>query len=141
LSAKELSVIGPHSRLTLQPYVRLLQANHAVDDALIAWRNQEKGTAISSNASGSHRLRRSKRLGNLLDARIYLIIHRFEDTVYYRRAAEEDFRLLSALQAGATLEQAIDSAFEHSTIPEEQRPTHLQSAFSYWMSMGWLIKV
>jgi hypothetical protein len=51
------------------------------------------------------------------DEGIYLILHGVEDTAYYRRAVE-DSRLLSGLQ-GATLELAIDGAFQQSAIPEE----------------------
>jgi len=140
LSSEDLSRVGPSSRLALQPYVRLVQANHPIDDALIAWRNRQEGGGMSSNASVSHSKQASQRIGKLREERIFLIVHRFEDTVYYRRADEEDFRLLHALQAGANLEEAIDSAFQHSAIPEEHRPVHLQSAFQYWTSMGWLTR-
>jgi hypothetical protein len=52
------------------------------------------------------------------DEGIYLILHRVEDTVYYRRAVEV-FRLLSALQQSATLELAVVGAFQQSAIPGE----------------------
>ena len=68
---------------------------------------------------------------------VHIAVHRFEDTVYYRRLAAEDYRLLQALQQGVTLGDAIDIAFNGSLIPENERPAYLQSAFAYWTSMGW----
>lgn len=70
--------------------------------------------------------------------RVYIVVHRHEDTVYYRRIAVEDYRLLLALQQGIALGEAIDLAFEESLIPEDERPAYLQSAFAYWTTMGWL---
>jgi hypothetical protein len=130
--------IGPQSRLTLQPYLRLLQVNHPVDDAVIAWRSPDRRGTTSNGALTKHLRPRSQRLRNLPREVVYLAVHRFEDTVYYRRLVAEDFRLLSALQLGATLEEAIDVAFEHTAMPEEEQPRHLQSAFQYWIAMGWI---
>jgi hypothetical protein len=138
LTAEALDQIGAQSPLTLQPYLRLLCANHAVDDAVILWRSQNAGTNSSNNAIASHRKGRTQRLRDLPRERIYLAVHRFEDTVYYRRVVSEDFNLLSTLQKGAPLEEAIEAAFKHSLMPEQDRPFHLRSAFRYWVAMGWI---
>jgi hypothetical protein len=138
LTSEAVNKIGPKSRLTLQPYLRLIQANHPIDDAVIALRNLDNGGNTSNRASTTHTTRRSRRLHKLRPETIYLAVHRFEDTVYYRRLVAEDFRLLSALQSGATLEEAIEAAFEPSTMRGEDRPRHLRSAFQYWIAMGWI---
>ncbi len=138
LTPEAFENIGPQSQLTLQPHLRLLQANHPIDDAVIAWRNQDSGANTSSNAMATHGSRRIRRLHNLPREDVYLAVHRFEDTVYYRRLLVEDYHLLSALQAGTVLEDAIETAFKHSLMPEEERPRHLQSAFQYWIEMGWI---
>jgi hypothetical protein len=130
--------IGPKSRLTLQPYLRLIQANHPIDDAVIALRNLDNGGNTSNSALTAHTTRRSRRLHKLRRETMYLAVHRFEDTVYYRRLVAEDFHLLSTLQSGSTLEEAIEAAFESSTMRGKDRPRHLQSAFQYWIAMGWI---
>jgi hypothetical protein len=140
LTPEAVGKIGPRSRLTLQPYLRLLQANHPVDDAVIAWRNPDSGGTTSNSALATHAKRHLRRLRNLPREDVYLAVHRSEDTVYYRRLVAEDFRLLSALQSNATLEEAIEVAFTHSTMRAEDQPRHLQSAFQYWIAMGWICR-
>jgi hypothetical protein len=60
--------------------------------------------------------------------------------VYYKQLGREDYQLLSALIAGASIGTAIDSAFEGSAIDDDQRVPFLQTAFQTWASLGWFIK-
>lgn len=137
LTTEQMQSIGEDSQLTLQPYLQLLSANHAVDDALIAVRRSQDDSVVSSNnASTGHTLRRRSKVKAKAET-IYIAVHRHEDTVYYRRIVREDFLLLSALREGRTLGEAIEAAFATSSILEQQQPAHLQSAFAYWTTMGW----
>jgi hypothetical protein len=130
--------IGAESRLTLQPHVRLVEAHFPVDDALIAVRNESGSRDTSSNnASTGHVSKRMRGLREMKREPVHIAVHRFEDSVYYRRLAAEDFRLLLALQQGIALGDAIDSAFDGSSIQENERPAYLQSAFAYWTTMEW----
>jgi hypothetical protein len=130
--------IGAESRLTLQPHIRLIEAHYAVDDALIAVRNESGSRDTSSNnASTGHVSRRSRVLREMKREPVHIAVHRFEDSVYYRRLAVEDYRLLLALQEGIALGDAIDITFDDSLILENERPAYLQSAFAYWTTMGW----
>lgn len=138
LSIEARSQVNAESQLTLQPHVRLVEAHYAIDDALIAVRNESGSRDTSSNnASTGHVSRRTRALREMKREAVYIAVHRFEDTVYYRRLAAEDYRLLLALQQGVALGEAIDIAFDGSLIPEHERPAHLQSAFAYWTNMGW----
>jgi hypothetical protein len=122
----------------LQPHVRLIEAHYAIDDALIAVRNECGSRDTSSNnASTGHVSKRARALREMKRENVHIAVHRFEDTVYYRRLAAEDYRLLLALQQGVALGDAIDIAFDGSLIPEDERPAYLQSAFAYWTNMGW----
>jgi hypothetical protein len=115
-----------------------VEASYAVDDSLIAVRRESGSRDTSSNnASTGHITRRLRALREMKRERVYIVVHRYEDTVYYRRIAGEDYRLLSALQQGVALGEAIDLAFDGSLIPEDERPAYLQSAFAYWTTMGW----
>lgn len=138
LTPEQLQEIDGSSKIALQPYVRLIEAHYAIDDALIALRSEESSDDISTNnASTGYVSRRRKRLKQMPREQIYIAVHRFEDTIYYRRLEREDCRMLLALAEGRTLEEAIEFAFAESAIPEEERPAHLQSSFAHWMSMGW----
>ncbi|MGC1869792.1 MAG: DNA-binding domain-containing protein [Acidobacteriaceae bacterium] len=138
LTVEARSQMGAESRLTLQPHVRLIEAHYAIDDALIAVRNESGSRDTSSNnASTGHVSKRTRALREMKRETVHIAVHRFEDTVYYRRLAVEDYRLLLALQQGVVLGDAIDIAFEGSLIPDEERPAYLQSAFAYWTNMGW----
>lgn len=138
LSVDARAQIGGESSLTLQPHVRLIEAHYAIDDALIAVRNESGSRDTSTNnASTGHVSKRRRALREMKRETVHIAVHRFEDSVYYRRLAAEDFRLLLALQQGVALGDAIDIAFDGSLIPEYERPAYLQSAFAYWTTMGW----
>lgn len=138
LTPDQFAAVDEESRLTLQPYLRLVEAHAAIDDALIALRN-ENGSSDSStnNASTGYVARRTRKLRALAREPLFIAVHRFEDSVYYRRIGREDFQLLRALERGATLGESIEAAFLDSALPEDERPAYLQSAFSYWAAMGW----
>jgi hypothetical protein len=139
LPVELLATISEETRIALQPHVFLLKLHHAVDDALIALRSDDgSSNSSSNNAKASRIVRRYRTISGLDCDLIYLAVHRFEDTVYYKRLGQEDFYLLRAIKDGKTLMEAIDAAFESSSMPEAERPGYLQSAFQHWMSLGWL---
>jgi hypothetical protein len=116
-----------------------LKLHHAVDNALIALRSDAGSNNSSSNsATASRMVRRFHAVSGVERETIYLAVHRYDDTVYYKRLSAEDFHLLHAIQQGRTLMDAIDAAFESSDMPEAERPGYIQSAFEHWMSLGWL---
>ena len=138
LTADEIARLDGDSHIALQPYLRLLAAPYAVDDALLAVREGSQPTGMqASNAVSIHLVRRA-RSRRLAREQIYLAVHRHDDTVYYKRLSREDFLLLRALEGGQSLGEAIDIAFVDSAIPESDRPALIQSAFHHWMQMGWL---
>jgi hypothetical protein len=137
-TADEIASLNADSCIAIQPYLRLLAAPYAVDDALLAVRDSahDSGTQ-ASNAVSIHLVRRT-RSRRPAQEQIYLAIHRHDDTVYYKRLSREDFLLLEALERGASLGDAIETAFRESTTPESDHPAIIQSAFHHWMQMGWL---
>jgi hypothetical protein len=138
LTVEARSQIDADSQLKLQPHLRLLKAHYPIDDALIAVRNESGSRDTSSNnASTGHVIKRTRALREMKRETVHIAVHRFEDTVYYRRLASEDYQLLLALRQGVALGDAIDIAFDSSLIPEDERPAYLQSAFAYWTTMGW----
>lgn len=138
LTSEEIASINDNSRLALQPYLRLVEAPYAVDDALLAVRDATHAAGTTaSNAVSIHLVRRT-RYRKPRREQIYLAVHRHDDTVYYKRLAREDYLLLKGLERGETLGDAIEAAFIDSSIPEPDRPAYIQSVFHYLMQMGWL---
>jgi hypothetical protein len=138
LTTEALAHTDAASRLTLQPFVRLVRAHYAVDDALIAVRSESGSSNGSSNsASTGYTARRARAIRLWPREEVYLAVHRHEDSVYYKRLSAEDYRILAALQDGRTLMKSIELGFASSSMPEEQRPGYLQSAFRHWMDLGW----
>jgi hypothetical protein len=138
LTADEIASLDGYSYIALQPYLRLLAAPYAVDDALLAVREGSQPSGMqASNAVGIHLVRRT-RSRRPVQEQIFLAVHRHDDTVYYKRLSREDFLLLQALEQGQSLGEAIEAAFVDSATPESDRPAIIQSAFHHWMQMGWL---
>ncbi len=138
LSPDEIASLNADSHIALQPYLRLIAAPYAVDDALLAIRDSAHDSGSqASNAVGIHLVRRT-RSRHPAHEQIYLAIHRRDDTVYYKRLSREDFLILEALERGDTLGEAIEAAFRESAAPESEHPAIIQSAFHHWMQMGWL---
>jgi hypothetical protein len=141
LDADDLVSINEDSQLRLQPYLRLLELHYPVDDLLIELRNESGSSDSSSNNASIARKRKTvRKVAALEPEEIYLALHRHENSVYYKRLHREDYRLLQSLIAGSSLGNAIDTAFEDSSIPDDERTPFLQAAFQTWASLGWFIR-
>lgn len=138
LTPEALAGVDGDTRIALQPYLRFVRAHYAVDDILIAVRNESgSSNGSSNNASTGYAARHLRKIRSMPREDVYLAVHRHDDSVYYKHLLPEDFRILKSLQSGSTLSQALDAGFEASTIPVEQRTSYLQSAFRHWMELGW----
>ena len=140
LQAQDLTNANPATlRLKLQPYVRLLDLRYPVDDLLLAVKGKNQDDAdFASNAFGEkHRRKRVAAVARLKPAPIFLVVHRADYFVYFRRIEGEEFRILSALRAGKTLERAIAGAFRGSAIPVDERAGNVAEWFHNWSALGW----
>ncbi|GGA67913.1 hypothetical protein GCM10011507_19230 [Edaphobacter acidisoli] len=138
LAPEMLLGVGEDSQIALQPYLGFVRAHYAVDDALLAVRSETgSSNGSSNNASTGYIARKLRTIRSLPREDVFLAVHRHDDSVYYKRLSREDFQILSALRDGKTLGEAIESGFDGSDTPEDQRPAYLQSAFAHWMELGW----
>lgn len=138
LGPKKLAAISENSALRLQPYLRLLALRYPVDDLLLQVRTEDGSAASAANSANIARKRRHVRqVAALAPKPIHLAVHRHENTVWYKPLSPEEFALLSALQAGQSLGQALELALAPSPIPEDQRPAFLEEAFATWSMLGW----
>ena len=72
--------------------------------------------------------------------RICLAVHRFNDSVYYRRIERESFALLSTLRAGASVAEAVTRAFEKSKLTPEGQADMLRESFAHAAELGWFCR-
>jgi hypothetical protein len=125
-------------KLELQPYVRLLDFAYPVDDLLLAVRKEEEDTDFASNAFSEKRKKKHVRaVAKLKPQPIYLVVHRIDNSVYFRRIALEEFAVLAALRKGKSLAKALEAAFRKSKMPPEEHAAVVQKYFQTWATLGW----
>jgi hypothetical protein len=131
------SQAGDGLRLHLQPYVRLLSLRYPVDDLLLDVRKDED-TEVASNAFREvHKRKKIRAVARLKPAQIFLVVHRLDNSVYFRRIEAEEFAILSEIRKGKTLGKAIELALRKTKIPPQERAARIQEWFRNWSSMGW----
>jgi hypothetical protein len=115
-----------------------LSFHYPADDLLLEVRKTEEDTDFASNAfTEHHKRKRVRAVAKLKPGRIFLAVHRIDNSVYFRRLELEEFLILTALRQGKTLSAAVESAFRKSTIALEQRPLQVQTWFQTWATLGW----
>jgi len=139
LKPEDLASANPAKlRLRLQPYVQLLDLRYPVDDLLLEVRKGDDDTEVASNAfSERHHQKRVSAVAKLKPSPIFLVVHRMDDSVYFRRLQREEFAILSALRSGKPLKTAVENALRASSIPSDERAANVQHWFQTWAALGW----
>ena len=128
-------------RLGLQPYLTFLACDYPVDNYLLAVRRREEPRGEASNAVAERVPRKKmKKLKLPEPQKTYLVVHRLDYSVWYKRLTPEAYRLCTALKKGVPLQPAIERAFHGKTADEATGAT-LQSWFAQWASFGWFCRV
>jgi hypothetical protein len=138
LTAEEAQNIGPDSRLSLQPHLQLLELSYPVDTLVLAVKKGAPETEIVSNAATRLEAKTRLKLPSMRQQRVWLAVHRYEDSVYYRRLRREVFLLLSSLHSGTTVSEAVGHAFEKAKLNVEQQAAVLRESFAHASELGWL---
>ncbi len=136
LSQDDLLALGPDPRFELQPHIRLLELSYPVDDLLLRVRSEEAETDIVSNAVSERTRLTSRRRRLPGKEHIFLAVHRFDNSVYFKRIDKEAFTILCALRDGKSLSDAVD-AVDWSGRPIEAASADVQRWFAYWSAQGW----
>ena len=140
LTEADLPALGPDPHFQLQPHIRLLDLNYPVDDLLIKVRSELEESDIVSNAVTERTHSRSRRRRLPKPERIFLAVHRADNTVYFKRIDKEAFTILAALRDGMTLSNAVDEV-DWSGRNIEEAMADVQKWFAYWSAAGWFCKV
>jgi hypothetical protein len=139
LSEADLPALGPDPHFQLQPHIRLLDLHFPVDDLLIKVRSELEESDIVSNAVTKRVHSRSRRRRLPKPERIFLAVHRADNTVYFKRIDQQAFAILSALRDGKTLSSAVDELDWNGRNVEEAM-MDVQKWFAYWSAAGWFCK-
>ena len=128
-------------RLALQPYLSLLELGYAVDDFLIAVKKREsnvlRGEASTAVDSGPTARARRKRIRPPKRQKVYLVVHRHDNMLYYKRLDPEAFAILSALNRGATVEDACVEPVNASVRTDIDWSAQIKEWFDNWSALGW----
>ncbi len=124
-------------RLRLQPHLSLLRLHYELDRFLIRIKRAEGRSGQASNAFQERRARLRRRLKRQLRPQtLFLAVHRYQETVYYKRLEPGQFRLLSVLQSNGTMAEACEAAF-HATGAPHDLANRIKAWFETWASLGW----
>jgi Putative DNA-binding domain len=144
LGIPEMRQLGPESTVSLQPHLQLLNLFYPVEELVLAVRKGAPEADVASNAITVHtsdnRRRLAQPLPRMRRANIYLAVHRFENSVYYRRVEREAFLLLSALKQELPLAVALEKAFADSSFAEEMQAIKIQQYFAHASELGWFCR-
>jgi hypothetical protein len=129
--------LRPESTLRLQPHLQLLDLQHPVDEIVLAVHKATPEIDIASNAVSAHRQATEVMVPEVSMWNIQLAVHRFDNSVYYRRIDREEFLLLADLRDGDSIAMAIERAFEGSKLGPEEQATRIQDYFAHASELGW----
>jgi hypothetical protein len=137
LGWEDFAGLGTDSTLRLQPHLQLLDLRYPVDEVVLAVRKLTPEIDIVSNAASERRQLSEVALSEVPRSSVYLAVHRFEDSVYYRRIDREEFLLLADLRDGDPVAMAIERAFEGSKLALDLQAARVQDYFAHASELGW----
>ena len=124
-------------RLGFQPYLTFLACDYPVDNFILAVRRREEPRGEASNAVTERTSRRTaKKLKLPRPEKIYLAVHRQENSVWYKRLEPEAYLICCSLRKGLPLQAACERAFGRRKSDAAFGAT-LQTWFAQWASFGW----
>ncbi len=126
--------------LHFQPYLSFLECDYPVDDFVISVRRREEPRGEASNAISERRHRaKSKKVKLPGPEKSYIVVHRHEFGVWYKRLTPEAYRLCRALQRGLPLQTACERALGRKK-PDDTFSTNLHNWFRQWAQFGWFCR-
>ncbi|WP_263408991.1 HvfC/BufC N-terminal domain-containing protein [Terriglobus tenax] len=140
LSSEDLASLGPDKTLALQPHLQLLELSYPVDELVLAVHRNAPAKDIVSNTSVTHKHRDKLSLPSIRRKTLYLAVHRFDDSVYYRRIDREAFLLLTALRDGSAIMDALQAVLAGKKQKPEYTVAKIQECFTHASELGWFCR-
>jgi hypothetical protein len=142
LGPGDLLELGPDFRVRLQSHIRLLGLKYPVDDLRIQVNSADEERGAASNAALKQKHDKTiRRAIHLTPDRIFVAVHRLDETVYYRRLAHEEYLVLEAISRQISIREAIEGAFEASSASVEEQQAMLEEWFANWARLAWLCPI
>ena len=125
-------------RLGLQPHLVLVEIHHAVDEYFMAVRSVDSGMrSEASNAlEQAPKKGRIKKVPPPKAQHLWLVVHRCDNEIYFKRIEQEAFLALSALREGQTMTEALEIALAEAD-PAQDWATKIREWFENWSALGW----
>ena len=139
LDERDLAALQSTSMLALQPHLQLLALRYAAEKVVLAVHKNKPDVDIVSNAVIERKTSKQVRLPKPRRSPTYLVVHRYQNSVYYRRIDREAFLLLSAVQEGKPLAIVVDKAFCQSGLLPSVQAEKIHQYFVHAAELGWLI--
>ena len=127
-------------KLNLQPYLQLLQLDYPVDEYILAVKQREElSRSEASNTALVHAARKasSRKVTRPKAEPTHVAVHRMDSTIYFKRLDPAAYRILRAIRAGKTLEQALAAGIPAAKNTEVDWAAKIQGWFRTWMELGW----
>ncbi len=137
--------VPPHQlRVCLQPYITLLALEFALDEYSNALKRhqREHGEAASERRCCSTGA--AEMAPWPVPEKLFLVVHRHDNMVYFKRLEPAAFELLSALSEGHPLTDALSSAvsyLENAGQSSDDLTESVQNWFKLWIRLNWLCKL
>ena len=72
--------------------------------------------------------------------RIHLVVHRYDNMLYYKRLEPEAFSILQGFAEGKTVEEACVAALSETTRTDVDWSKQIQEWFHDWSALGWFCR-
>ena len=138
LAVEDVHAVGPDTQLFLQPHLQLLFPRYPVHNLVLAIKRETAASDIVSGAASQRASHARVKIPPMRREPVYLAVHRFEDSVYYRRLERETFLLLRALRSGASVGDAVSQALDKTKLEAEEQDVLLREIFAHASQLGWL---
>jgi len=138
LTLEQIATLDGHSRLALQPHVRLMALYYPADEVALALHQGEKRQTSEAGVRPEEGDDEPVRLPSLRRRAVWVAAHRLDLGVYYRRLEREEYLTLEAIRAGQPLGAALEAGFRDSRIPEPRRAGRVRAWFATWAELGWI---
>ncbi len=142
LTLDDIAHLDEDPKLHLQPHIQVLDLHYPVDKLLLEIREEaDQDSDEASNTFSERRNRaRVKRVRTSRPKPIFVVVHRVDYLVYFKRVTPEAFRILTSFRNGMSLSEAIDVAFNPSTLPQAKVTELVQGWFHDWAEWKWFAK-
>ena len=137
----DLRDIKPESlRLGVQPYVTLLELDWPLDDFSIALKKRKVRGEASNAVDTAIPRTAERRVALPKREHVYVAVHRWENSIYYKRLEVGGYRILTALRDGRTIAEACVAAISADPDPAIKWESRIKAWFENWTRVAWLYK-